>query len=258
MLEIKHSIELLKTYKIPFSASEGILYLEQFKQQLALMILYQQMFPDRWASSTTPMFQHSHPGVYSDREIEFLERVNENLFPLDWLEDFESCQERYFDVPICSVNIDWQEHYIEELDYGLRFLLSLRGDGYAKEDWSEHFGFTPSVLFDGYEIDWDRLEVLSQSAIEPLSYLYDVASIIDHSTGCIWLDWTDEMYEPLPWEQEILVTLAQQWKEAQKYLSKLQQFERWIELSPDNRKQALDLWNQAYDLQRAQHYQQSM
>lgn len=241
-------IDELKKYKIPFTTSDSILYLEEFNQKLTLLIAYQQTFPSEWASSQVPHCQHSYPSVYSDREIEFLELINRNLFEIDWIEDLKQCSERYVEVPIYSLNSDWHEQCIEEAGYAEQFLLSLLGEGYTQSEWLQYFGFTPDVLFDGYSIDWQQLETLCQSVPEPLSFLYDVASIIDHSTGCIWIDITDEIYESIPWTKEALLYLAQEWLVAQKYLTKLEQFEQWIEQSVAQRKEVVDLWNLAVRL----------
>lgn len=245
LLELAHTVDELKKYKIPLTTTKGILYLEEFNQKLTLLVAYQQIFPNEWASSQIPHCQHSYPSVYSDREIEFLELVNRNLFEIDWLEDLKQCSERYVEVPIYSLNSDWYEQGIEDSGYAEQFLLSLLGHGYPKSEWTEHFGFTPDVLFDGYSIDWQQLENLCQSASPPLSFLYDVASIIDHSTGCIWIDMTDQMYESIPWTKEVLLYLGQEWQVAQKYLTELEQFQTWIEQSVDHRIDVVNLWNLA-------------
>lgn len=245
LFELPHVIEELKKYKIPLTTSEGILYLEEFNQKLTLLIAYEQTFPYEWASSQVPLCQHSYPSVYSDREIEFLELVNRNLFEIDWLEDLKQCSERYVEVPIYSLNSDWHDQCIEDLGYAEQFLLSLLGHGYPKSEWLEYFGFTPDVLFDGYEIDWKKLEVLCESAVAPLSFLYDVASITDHSSGCLWIDITQETYESFPWTKEALLYLAQEWLVAQKYLTKLEQFETWVEQSVNHRIDVVNLWNLA-------------
>lgn len=208
LFELTNTVEELKKYKIPLTSADSILYLEEFNQKLTLLIAYQQIFPSEWARSQIPLCQHSYPSVYSDREIEFLELVSKNFFEIDRIEDLKQCSERYVEVPIYSLNSDWHEQCIEDLGYAEQFLLSLLGHGYPKSEWTEHFGFSPSVLFDGYDIDWKQLENLCQSVPEPLSFLSDVASIIDHSSGCLWIDITDEIYESIPWTKEALLYLA--------------------------------------------------
>ena len=245
LLTLPEATLQLKKYKIPLSVTEGISYLEEFNQKLALLGIYKEIFPIEWASSKTEMMQHSHNGVYSDREVEFLELVNQKLFPIDELEDFRECGERYAEVPVFPLNSNWLEEWIENLSYAEQFLLSLIGEGYSQSEWLEYFGFEPDVLLSGYSINWKQLEILSQSAREPLSYLYDVVSIIDHSTDCIWIDITYESCDSFPWNKEVLLYLAQQWLEAQKYLTKLQSFEIWIQKTVDNRKKVVELWNKS-------------
>ena len=162
LLTLPEATLKLKKYKIPLSVTEGISYLEEFNQKLALLGIYKEIFPIEWASSKTELMQHSHNGVYSDREVEFLELVNQKLFPIDELEDFRECGERYAEVPVFPLNSNWLEEWIENLSYAEQFLLSLFGEGYSQSEWSEYFGFEPDVLLSGSEIDWKQLKILSQ------------------------------------------------------------------------------------------------
>lgn len=240
--QLTKTIEYLESYLIPLIATEGISYLEELDQKTILLALYKQMFPHEWASSKVSLIRSSQVEVYSEREIEFLELVNEHLFPLDCLEDLS---ERLTEIPIYPQTACIWEVGLEDLTFTEQFLISLVGEGYPQEQWQELFGFTPCYLVTGDEISWERLEQLSSSTTEPLAHLYNAISILDRSTGCIWLDITAEMYVSFPWTQEALLHLAQQWQVAQEYLLQQQQFEEWIESSLSYRKEIVKLWNSA-------------
>ncbi|MBE9017564.1 hypothetical protein IQ272_15740, partial [Chroococcidiopsidales cyanobacterium LEGE 13417] len=171
-----------------------------------------------------------------------LELVNERLFPLDNWEDFS---QRSAEIPIYPQTASVWEVDLEDLTLGEQFLISLVGEGYSREQWQKLFGFIPNHLATGDEIDWERLEKLSRSAVEPLAYLYDTISILDRSTGCIWLDITYETYVSYPWTKEVLLDLAREWQVAQQYLLRQQQFEAWIESSVVYRQETVKLWNSA-------------
>ena len=237
--------ESLKAYQIPLTVKEGIWYLEELSEQITLLALYKELFPVEWLQSTTPLTQHSHPGDYSDREVEFLELVNELLFPLEWLEDFRECSERYIEIPIYTQNTNWWDMSLEDLNLTEQFLLSLLGYGHPQEEWILHFGFNPKKLVTVAEVDWEKLYLLCQQASPALSFFYDVLCIIDRSTGCIWLDTTNEFCDSLPWTKESLLHLAEQWEVSQEYWQKIRQFSEWLESSISHRKQVIKLWNLA-------------
>ena len=242
LLQLAKPVEGLKAYQIPLTATEGNLYLEALNQKIILLSLYKQIFPVEWARSQASLSQRSQVEVYCDRELEFLGLVNERLFPLDNWEDFS---QRCGEIPIYPQTASVWEVDLEDLTLGEQFLISLVGEGYSREQWQELFGFIPTALATSDEIDWEPLEKLSRSAVEPLAYLYDVISILDRSTGCIWLDITYETYVSYPWTKEVLLELAREWQVAQQYLLRQQQFEEWIESSVVRRQETVKLWNSA-------------
>ncbi|MDV2994851.1 MAG: hypothetical protein N4J56_004505 [Chroococcidiopsis sp. SAG 2025] len=242
LLQLAKPVESLKAYQIPLTATKGNLYLEELNQKIVLLSLYKQLFPVEWARSKASLLQRSQTEVYCDRELEFLGLVNERLFPLD---NWEDSIQRSAEIPIYPQTASVWEVDLEDLTLGEQFLISLVGEGYSREQWQELFGFTPTHLATGDEIDWEQLEKLSRSAVEPLAYLYDAISMLDRSTGCIWLDITYETYVSYPWTKEVLLELAREWQVAQQYLLRQQQFEEWIEFSVIHRQETVKLWNSA-------------
>ena len=53
LLTLPEATLQLKKYKIPLTVTEGISYLEEFNQKLALLGIYKENFPIEWASSKT-------------------------------------------------------------------------------------------------------------------------------------------------------------------------------------------------------------
>lgn len=233
-------------FQLPLTACEGITYLQKFNRQVALIALYKHYFPIEWSASTVDLWYCSNQNsLYSDREIEFLTLVDERLFPIDNFIDFFEEEELHLQIPIYPHNINWYELCSEDLNFSEQFIMSLIGCGHSVEDWLSAFGFTPDKLFLSEDINWQLLSELCQQQIEPLSFLYDVISLIDHSTGCIWLDTSFEEYITLPWCQESVDLLTHEWKIAQEYHVKTRQFDEWLDNSTQNCQKVLNLWNQA-------------
>lgn len=112
-------------------------------------------------------------------------------------------------------------------------------------NWHEVFGFIPKLLLAPEQVSWQKLDQLCQSKEAPLSYFYDVLSLIDHSTGCIWLDIVYENYESLVWDRSSIDYLIEHWTIAQDYLAKMKKFADWLQASINNRKRVIALWNNA-------------
>ena len=236
----------LISYKLPLTVREGISYLTDLNHKTVLLALYQHYFPNQWASSTVDCLHCSiGDSLYSDREIEFLTLVNDRLFPLGEVENFLDRDERIFEIPLYPQNTDWYEVEIEQLISTEQFLISVLGSGYELVDWEIIFGFIPEKLLSNEQMSWQKLKQLCRLQIAPLSYLYDVLSLIDPSTGCIWLDIVYENYECLIWNRESVDYLIKHWKIAQNYLAKMEKFDNWLQVSINNRQEVITLWNNA-------------
>ena len=236
----------LTAFKLPLTIQEGLSYLSDLNQKTILLAHYQHYFPKEWASSPVNCLYHSQTdSLYSDREIEFLTLVNDFLFPIGEVDNFLDCDERTLDIPLYPQNTDWYDVELEQLTATEQFLISVLGCGYELVDWQEAFGFIPKKLLDPDRISWQKLDRLCQIQTEPLSYLYDVLSLIDHSTGCIWLDIVYENYESLIWDRSSIDYLIEHWIIAQGFLAKMEKFDNWLQKSVTNRKKAITLWNNA-------------
>lgn len=237
-LNLSTALKLLDSFRIPFSVGEGISYLEQCYYDTNLLFLYRNNFPLQWQRSQLPE---------TERALEFLELVGENLFPIHDAEDMLDYYHNTGGIYLISENIDWWQYSIDEFGLGVQLLLSLMGEGHAlDEEWKEHFGFIPEERASLDYLGWERLKYLSKEQPLPLSFLYSAVSLIDCSTGCIWLDTAEEEYDcSFALTQETLLALAQEWQVARQYLSQMQEFEAWLQSSVVARQQVVKLWNLA-------------
>jgi hypothetical protein len=236
----------LTAFKLSLTVQEGLSYLSDLNQKTILLAHYQHYFPKEWACSPFDCLYCSQAdSLYSDREIEFLTLVNDQLFPIGEVENFLDRDERSLDIPLYPQNTDWYDIELDQLTSTEQFLISVLGCGYELTDWQEAFGFVPKLLLASEQISWQKLDQLCQSKEAPLSYLYDVLCLIDHSTGCIWLDIVCENYESLVWDRSSIDYLIEHWIIAQGYLAKMKKFADWLQTSIINRKKVIALWNNA-------------
>ncbi|MBE9224123.1 hypothetical protein IQ264_01370 [Phormidium sp. LEGE 05292] len=234
----------LRKYQIPLSGGDCFEYLQFLQLQATLLHLYQELFPTQWNNSTTGLFQKSCSVVYTDRELEFLKLLN-SWFPIEYYDDLEAIEERYEEIPIYPQNFSWWNEDFEQLNPVEQFIISLLGWGYDLEEWESVFGFTPTHITPPEQIDWEKLEQLSLANEAPLQYLYNVVSIIDRSSDCIWIDITDECWESLPWTKENILYLKNQWELAVELSQQMAAFSEWLTVNVEHRYKAFNLWNQA-------------
>ncbi|MDM9383533.1 hypothetical protein QUB80_22865 [Chlorogloeopsis sp. ULAP01] len=235
----------LELFKIPIICKETIIYLENLSQKANLLSLYQKLFPEQWNESITPLDRKAHPDcIYSDREIEFIQLVDSNLFPVEFVDEIEAC-DKYEYIPIVPQIIEWWENDFEGLETSEKFLLSVMGNGYQLEYWEEKFGFEPDYIARVEDIDFQKLVKICNKFKSPLQYLATSLSILDYSTGNIWLDTTYETGDWWDWTEENIVFLAQKWQEATIMLDQFQELSDWIKTSVANRNKIIRIWNKA-------------
>ena len=93
---------------------------------------------------------------------------------------------------------------------------------------------------------WDVLRQTCALFPKPLSLLSLALSVINNSTGNVFLDTTAEMpCDDATWTWEVLETLVEQWKEAQALMKEVDRFLAWLERSSSHVKQAADELNLA-------------
>ena len=243
MSVITAAITYLRSCQVPVSVGQGLDYLTQLRESTVLLSLYKANFPHEWEKSTAPCFPEVSKCPYSPREVEFLELIDSKLFPLG-LECFE-WDERLPFIPFWPQELDFYQREIEEYDLGQQFLICLYDSAYLQSDWSTHFDIELGRVITAEQIDFERLKHLCSQASEPLCYLYEAISIIDHSTGSIWLDETEESTFYFEWSQSNLSIFAADWLLAETLNKKAEILCLWLQESNQNQIAIIQLWNDA-------------
>lgn len=224
-----------------------------------LLALYQQFFPNEFASSRASLYPNPQTEGHSDREIEFLERVNQHLFPIhEWVLE-TAYEERISTIPVIGVGVDLNdEEGLEYLRPGWQILLPMSADGrYVLEsleagEWYEsEFGISFLSIVTPDAVDEKRLRKQCRQAGEPIKYLPLTLKVIDHCTGNIWLDaydgdYFDYSHTHLVWSSRSINYLTRQWQQKESITSRTDELIDWLEEDLRTHfQQLLVLWNQS-------------
>jgi hypothetical protein len=243
MSVITDAITHLQALKLPTGVKQSLDYLTQFRESIILISLYQVNFSKEWKNSTSPLFTPSQNSRHSPRELEFFQLIDERLFPIG-LGDAD-LDERLDFIPFWPEDVDFYLRSIDELDEGEQFLICLYEPCYLENSWLIHFGINPNFVAPIEQIDFNKLETLCRQASQPLCYLYDAMSIIDHSTGNVWLDETCESYLYLEWSQNNIDILAQDWQKALNLRAFYLEIAQWLQNNCNHKILTIELWNLA-------------
>ncbi len=273
---VEQAIDLLRGCRDLSSLSNAVEYLEQRELRYQFLFLYSQFFPHQYAQSQASVY----PGLeeddrllrYTEREVEFLQLVNDNLFPLNYL-DYLLEEQTYFVEPhlilVTPLGMGQLEDY--EMSYcdlalGDRILLPMSTIGRENlEHWWNHLGEDCySEWFEGefssplrineiahpQTIDFKKLRHLCFQAKKPLCYLSLTLTLLDFNTKNIWLDedggWAQGMEgTTLNWSKENVVYLHREFLKAQRILDAVGSLIGWLETDlSTNFKYVLQIWNQ--------------
>jgi hypothetical protein len=94
------------------------------------------------------------------------------------------------------------------------------------------------------KLDWEQLKSICARRATPLSFLPLALDMLDHDTGNIFLDSTDETdADPLEWSIEDMDFLIEQYKQAGVLGEKASDFLDWLTASPLHLEEVIQLWN---------------
>ncbi|HAX77688.1 MAG TPA: hypothetical protein DCY88_18090 [Cyanobacteria bacterium UBA11372] len=237
------AISHLHSLKLPTRVEQSLDYLIQLRESLILLSLYQVNFSEEWKNSTSPLFTSTPKSPHSPKELEFFQLVDERLFPIG-LGDAD-LDERLNFIPFWPEDVDFYLRSIDEFDEGEQFLICLYDPCYLENSWLTHFSINPNKVVPIEQIDFNKLETLCREASQPLCYLYDAMSIIDRSTGSIWLDETCESCLYLEWSQNNIDILAQDWQKALNLRASYLEVAQWLQNNCNNKILTIELWNLA-------------
>ena len=273
---VEQAIDFLKQCLDLSTINNAVEYLEQRALRYQLLSLYNHFFPQQYAESKAsvyPCWEEEGDFIrYTQREIEFLQLVDRNLFPLNYL-DYLLEEQTYFIEPqlILVTPMGMGQLELYEMSYcdlalGDKILLPMSTIGRENlEHWQNHLGEDCySEWFDGKctspptiseiahpdNIDFKKLRHLCFQASSPLCYLPLTLRLLDLDTKNIWLDedgcWLQGMEgTTLAWSLENVVYLHREYLKAHRILDAVGSLIDWLENDLNtNFKYVLQLWNQ--------------
>ncbi len=210
------------------SLSGAVGYIASELERERLYGLYRKIFPKQWRASKASFRESGYNECHTEREIEFIELINEHYFPLcSWLDwsDF-----RFDHIPIEPVNYDfccdeyeWQ-HFRPCLQFAICAFLWTDTDE-QHENWTE--------MMASYNVEYKSLPPIENS-MPPLSALSEACDnpkirrfihlieFIFHDSGNPFIDTTYcqplELYE---WNLENLEKLKADYAGVKDYFASM-------------------------------------
>ena len=210
---VEQALDLLKGCLDLSLIGNAVEYLEQKNLRYQLLSLYSHFFPHQYAQSKTSVYpcleEDNSLTRYTEREIEFLQLVDKNLFPLNYLDYLQ--EETYFVEPrsilVTPLGMGQLEDYemsYYDLALGDKILLPMSMIGRQNlEYWQQHLGedcyrdwfdaelSAPPIMAEiahPNSIDLKKLRYMCFQAKKPLCYLPLTLKLLDLNTRNIWLD----------------------------------------------------------------------
>ena len=221
-----------------------------------LSALYQQFFPTEFANSSSSRYptELESDDSHSPREIEFLQLVGTYLFPLPEYQLEYIDPEKWYQIPLVSMGVDWLAYEdIENLRPGWQILLPLSNEGNSfieyvgNAEWYESmFGIPLQDITHPDAINQELLRKQCNHAAKPLNYLSLALQLLNYESGNVWLDTCSnwEIEESLPWTTENINYLKVEWQGAKVMLEQTYSLIDWLELDlSTNFKLILSKWN---------------
>ena len=273
---IEQAIALLGQCSVISGIGDAVKYLEQRALRYQLLFLYSYYFPQQYSQSKASVYpnleENEECSKYTDRELEFLQLINDNLFPLGYL-DYLLEEQMYFIEPsrilVTPLGMGQLEDY--EMSYcdlaiGDKALLPMSILGRENlEHWQNHLGEDcynewfdaefPSMppmneIAHPNNINYKKLRRLCFKAGSPVCYLPLTLNLLDQNTNNIWLDedggWTQGMEgTTLDWSIENIDYLHREYLKARRILDPVGYLIDWLENDlTTNFLYIVRIWNQ--------------
>jgi len=197
-----------------------------------------------------------HP--YSEGELTCLELISETLFPFAYEHLEMAAQdegERLANIPLYSFGIEHLSSGFGEYNAGWTMLALLNRNITPSEATDLPARVLSTVVvalskarwYSQESWSWDIFKATCAAAGSPLVALPIAIQMLDHDTGNLFLDPTDEMaVEDATWSLEDIELLTKEWKEAQDLHSQAERLTEWLAEDPARRfRKVIDVWNLA-------------
>ncbi len=273
---VEQAIALLGQCSVILGIGDAVKYLEQRALRYQLLFLYSYYFPQQYSQSTASVYlslkEDEEWLKYTERELELLQLVNDNLFPLGYLEYLLEEQtyliepSRILITPLGMGQLEDYEMSYCDLAIGDKALLpmSILGrenlehwQNYLGEDcYSEWFNAefssmpTMNEIAHPNSIDYKKLRHLCFRSLSPVCYLPITLKLLDQNTNNIWLDedggWTQgRSGTTLDWTLENVNYLHREYLKAQRILEVVGSLIDWLENDlTTNFLYLVKIWNQ--------------
>ncbi|MGC2236061.1 MAG: hypothetical protein WA584_07860 [Pyrinomonadaceae bacterium] len=230
--------------------SDAIWYIASELDRERLYALYRQLFPKEWRKSSASYKKTGFNEYHTEREIEFIELVSRNYFPLEtWLDwsDF-----RFDHIPIEPINMDLccGEFEWEEFRPCLRFAIAafLWRGGLYDMDWGEILSSFNVEIEDLPPIERDTplyAELEKQRDHPKIKRFLHLIEFIYHDTGNPFIDTTCcQPVELFEWTVEDLEKLKADYNGVAQYFADMDSIDASIERNAlATFKELISLWN---------------
>lgn len=255
MLELSPQVtarEVLQRYLLPRTFAEAHDYLCTMLQSIQLLGLYRHYFPEEYARSKQRPIPTADE-AYSPMETEFVELVDERLFPLhiEFMLYGSGPDERSIVMPVRSLGMDWWNTEYDDLSPGWRLALFLVGEMQG-DDLTEHQpelrpgGDSPLRGIVWQNVQWDAFEERWKQVAETLhpsvAHVPLAIKLAYHDTGNAFLDSTDEMpIEDCYWNREDMDFLIKEYREADTMTDHINDLLEWLGSAPEHLQTVLTL-----------------
>ena len=273
---VEQAIALLGQCSVISGISDAVKYLEQRALRYQLLFLYSYYFPQQYSQSRASVYLNLEEDEewlkYTERELEFLQLINDNLFPLGYL-DYLLEEQTYIVEPsqilVTPLGMGQLEDY--EMSYcdlaiGDRALLPMSILGRKNlEHWHNHLGEDCySEWFDAEfpsmppmneiahpnNINYKKFRRLCFKASLPVCYLPLTLKLLEQNTNNIWLDedggWTQGMEgTTFDWSIANVNYLHREYLKARRILDAVGSLIDWLENDlTTNFLYIVKIWNQ--------------
>lgn len=253
LLDVSAACERLQAFARQSDLNYSLRYLERVSGSLDVLHRYKEMFPEEFAASRSPVFARDETGsARTKREVEFLQLINDRLFPLD-IDVYEMEEAPLF---ACDIQIvtparpEWYEgDYIYE-NLAVSFQLALlmldlfsearTGINYTS-DYFEHLQTCydlPGKLKPNASASYDKLVDTFLREKSPLKDLALVCEMIGYQTGNIFFDYVpgyDEGGYQMEWSTDNIHWLTEQYKGAVVMNDAVNNLNTWLLEAPTER-----------------------
>jgi hypothetical protein len=251
-------LKYLPRYLLPRTIEEAEDYLSRRLETATLFfvcdrhlpLIFERRFPGEWVADQEKILPPDADTSYSQGELKCLELIAEHLFPFAY-EHLEMVAhdegERLCVIPLYSFGIDLWNYGLGELSPGWKMLALLNRDIAPQNGIVPRCALTALKEARPYTREawsWDVFRATCADCEEPLSSLPVALQMLDHDTGNLFLDPSDDApVEDATWTLSDIELLAQHWKEAQDLRMKADQLADWLAEDPRRFRKVVDLWN---------------